>query len=65
MASSEISFCLEIISDFPSIREEIDKSRLFNKISKLMKDEDEFYHLILISGYLMEMEVFFPEILNE
>jgi hypothetical protein len=57
MPPTEISFCLEIISDFPGIRNELDKDRLLNRLTKLSSDDANIYNLILISGYLLEMGI--------
>lgn len=65
MPPFEISFCLEIISEFPPIlHPHLDKDRLLNRLTALSGKEADIHHLILISGYLLEMGIVFGEVVS-
>jgi hypothetical protein len=43
---------------------EIDQNSLQKKLMKYVGNEEHTYHMILITGYLLEMGIVFPEVVN-
>lgn len=64
MPPYEISFCLEIIAEFQNVHSIIDKNKLFHKLMRHVDEEEHTYNMILISGYLLEMNITMPELHN-
>lgn len=61
----EIAFCLEIISEFSPQELKVEQEALHRRLLYFLPVEDHTYHLILIAGYLLEMGMQPPEIINK
>lgn len=64
MTPEEMTFCLEIISEFQQTKNELDTFRIRNKLSALVENGTHANLMIAICGYLLKINIFFPAVVD-